>query len=571
MIEHMSVPTSIPELIATSCALGAADTGTLSPGERALVRKHAAAFPKTADLEWIASRIRSGHDPLGDAYCAIRTPAQRRPLGQTYTPQAIVRAMVAWADDRGAPVRVVDPGAGSGRYLLAAAQQFPEASLHGSDIDPLATLMLRAGVAVLGLADRTTVHLGDYRDLALGHVDGPTLFLGNPPYVRHHQIAPERKAWLLDTARRRGLKASGLAGLHVHFFLATAEHGRPGDYGAFITSAEWLDVNYGGLVRQLLLDGLGGESLHVLDATVAPFADATTTGAITCFTLGSKPESITVRRVADVSDLGRLDRGRAVSRERLAETHRWSVLTRVTPKLPSGYIELGELCRVHRGAVTGANKIWVHSDGGVDLPERVLFASVTKARELFGAGERLSSTRSLRRVIDLPVDLDVFDAAERKQVERFLRAAKKTEGPGGLHRLHQEGLVECRAARRRARPGHLHGTPTPRIRPQRRPGTAHQHRARALSAAGSRRHDARQSRGVLALRGLPGAGAGLCGRAHQVRAEGDGAPAHPESGDLEQRRFRCRRFRRRGGLRSAQRGRRRSGSSLPGQPDAGAP
>lgn len=425
MIEHMSVPTSIPELIATSCALGAADTGTLSPGERALVRKHAGAFPKTADLEWIASRIRSGHDPLGDAYCAIRTPAQRRPLGQTYTPQAIVRAMVAWADDRGAPVRVVDPGAGSGRYLLAAAQQFPEASLHGSDIDPLATLMLRAGVAVLGLADRTTVHLGDYRDLALGHVEGPTLFLGNPPYVRHHQIAPERKAWLLDTARRRGLKASGLAGLHVHFFLATAEHGRPGDYGAFITSAEWLDVNYGGLVRQLLLDGLGGESLHVLDATVAPFADATTTGAITCFTLGSKPESITVRRVADVSDLGRLDRGRAVSRERLAETHRWSVLTRVTPKLPSGYIELGELCRVHRGAVTGANKIWVHSDGGVDLPERVLFASVTKARELFGAGERLSSTRSLRRVIDLPVDLDVFDAAERKQVERFLRAAKR--------------------------------------------------------------------------------------------------------------------------------------------------
>jgi len=425
MIEHMSVPTSIPELIATACALGAADTGTLSPGERALVRKHAAAFPRTADLEWIASRIRSGHDPLGDAYCAIRTPAQRRPLGQTYTPQAIVRAMVAWADDRGAPVRVVDPGAGSGRYLLAAAQQFPEASLHGSDIDPLATLMLRAGVAVLGLANRTTVHLGDYRDLALGHVDGPTLFLGNPPYVRHHQIAPERKAWLLDTARRRGLKASGLAGLHVHFFLATAEHGRPGDYGAFITSAEWLDVNYGGLVRQLLLDGLGGESLHVLDATAAPFADATTTGAITCFTLGSKPESITVRRVADVSDLGRLDRGRAVSRERLAETHRWSVLTRVTPKLPSGYIELGELCRVHRGAVTGANKVWVHSDGGVDLPERVLFASVTKARELFGAGERLSSTRSLRRVIDLPVDLDVFDAAERKQVERFLRAAKK--------------------------------------------------------------------------------------------------------------------------------------------------
>ena len=115
------------------------------------------------------------------------------------------------------------------------------------------------------------------------------------------------------------MKASGLAGLHVHFFLATAEHGRRGDYGAFITSAEWMDVNYGNLVRELLLDGLGGESLHVLDPKAAPFVDATTTGAITCFKIGEKPESITVRRVEQVADLGRLDLGHPISRQRLAK------------------------------------------------------------------------------------------------------------------------------------------------------------------------------------------------------------------------------------------------------------
>ncbi len=387
----------------------------------------------------LAREIRQGRDPLGDAYVRLRSPQERRPLGQTYTPAEIVESMVSWANAQGTPTRIVDPGAGSGRYLLAAARRFPEAALVGADIDPLSTLMLRANIAAAGLTARATVVLGDYRALELPAIDGRTLFIGNPPYVRHHQIAPQWKTWLAATARRRGLKASGLAGLHVHFFLATAEHGRPGDYGTFITSAEWLDVNYGSLVRQLLLDGLGGESLHVLDPTAAPFADATTTGAITCFRLGEKPASIKVRKVQEVSALGRLDEGRSVSRRQLTEANRWSVLTRVTPKLPEGFVELGELCRVHRGTVTGANNVWVHRAGEIDLPRSVLFASVTRAHELFGAGERLAAADGLRRVIDLPVDLDVFDTAERKQIDRFLRAAKQ--------RKVQEGYV---AANRRA-------------------------------------------------------------------------------------------------------------------------
>lgn len=427
MISNMR---SIPDLVRLCAALGAEDVGELGSAERRLLDEHQGGLPEDV-IALARQMVSDGLDPLGDAYTRLLSPQERRPLGQTYTPSGIVESMVAWATDQGSPARIVDPGAGSGRYLLAAARALPDATLVGADIDPLSTLMLRANVAAAGLTDRATVVLGDYRALDLPAIDGRTLYIGNPPYVRHHQIASEWKDWLIATAKKRGLKASGLAGLHVHFFLATAEHGRPGDYGAFITSAEWLDVNYGSLVRQLLLDGLGGESLHVLDPKASPFADATTTGAITCFKLGEKPESITLRRVEEVSDLGRLATGHAVSRERLAEANRWSVLTRVTPKLPDGYIELGELCRVHRGTVTGANKIWVHRDGDIDLPESVLFASVTKARELFGAGERLAVADSLKRVIDLPVDLDVFDASERKLVDRFLRAAQKQKVQDG--------------------------------------------------------------------------------------------------------------------------------------------
>ena len=430
-LDDMNIRT-IPSLVALAAALGAEETGDLSAAERRLLDEQDQDAAPAAELVLRASSlIRRGEDPLGDAYCAIRSPGERRPLGQTYTPRPIIEAMLRWASDHGTPTRVVDPGAGSGRYLLAAGRRFPEAELHGSDVDPLATLMLRANLAAAGLAGRARIHLGDYRALALPEAEGPTLFIGNPPYVRHHQIAPEWKAWLLQTARRHGLHASALAGLHVHFFLATAEYGRRGDFGAFITSSEWLDVNYGALVRRLLLDELGGQSLHVLAPEAQPFSDATTTGAITCFRIGDTVLAMKVRRAESVSDLGRLAKGRSVSRQRLAETNRWSVLTRVTPALPEGHVELGELCRVHRGTVTGANAVWVRRDAHPDLPERVLFPSITRARELFGAGARLGSLDALRRVVDLPVDLDVFDAAERRQIDRFLREARARGVPEG--------------------------------------------------------------------------------------------------------------------------------------------
>jgi adenine-specific DNA-methyltransferase len=412
---------TLDALISATLQLGADAVDGWSPQEARL----AARTPHVPlPLEGIRDAITGGLDPLGDAYCRIRSTAERRSLGQAYTPLEIISSMVGWADSEVTPARIIDPGSGSGRFTVAAGRRFPHARLVAADVDPVATLMTRAVVAAAGLAERTTVLLRDYRALGQDRVEGPTLFIGNPPYVRHHQIGPEWKRWLTETARVRGHSASALAGLHAHFFLATAEQGSPGDTGVFVTSAEWLDVNYGRLVRELLLDGLGGLGVHVLDPDAMPFAGVLTTGVITTFRLGSRPKSVRLRRVKTISNLGALDGGRRISRQRLAEASRWTPLIRVTPKLPEGWVELGELCRVHRGTVTGANGVWVTKASETGLPPQVLFPTVTRARELFAVGATLTAAEHLRCVIDLPADLDELDAGTRKVIDRFLRHAR---------------------------------------------------------------------------------------------------------------------------------------------------
>ncbi len=432
------------ELVGLALGLGAADLGELAPAEAKRARD---AAPVRRSVVAEAKRaIALGEDPLGEAFGRLRSPAERRPLGATYTPTAIVAAMVASV--RSEPARVVDAGAGSGRFAVAAGRAFPRAEIVAVEVDPCASLLSRAHLVTAGLAARARVAFVDYRALHLPPATGATLFLGNPPYVRHHGIDARSKAWLTHEARALGLPASQLAGLHVHFFLATTLHARPGDSGVFVTSAEWLDVGYGSLVRRLLVGPLGLDSLLVVEPTALPFDDADTTAAIARFTVGSRSTSIRMRRVPDVAHLTPLDGGAAVSRASLETAARWSPLTRAAratsaaqaPSRSADVVELGELCRVHRGQVTGANAVWIAGEDGAELPPRLLFPSVTRARELFAAGPALVDGTHLRRVVDLPLDLDALSLspAERRAVDRFLAQARARGAHRGFIASHRK-------------------------------------------------------------------------------------------------------------------------------------
>jgi hypothetical protein len=489
-------------LAGAAVRLGAAQVAGWSEAEQRLA---AAACPGEGEIGHVRSRILAGEDPLGEAFCRLRGPAQRRPSGQTFTPAPVVRSMVGWAARTLAPARVVDPGTGSARFLVAAGRRWPDATLLGVETDPLAAMIGRATLAVAGMGGRADITLGDYRSLRLAPAGGPTLFLGNPPYVRHHQIPAGWKSWLRSAAAGQGLPASGLAGLHVHFFLATALHAVPGDAGVLVTAAEWLDVNYGSLVRSLLLGPLGGQSVHLLDPAVPAFTDAAATTAITCFRPGRRPAGLRLRRVARLADLGELRGGTAVPAPVLRAASRWTpLLSQAAPParaaagaagaaaeptgaagsagaaavtgaaavvagtagvlgtvgvsgtarfagpgaraaggarrggLPAGQVELGELCRVHRGQVTGANKVWVTAGNPAGLPGRFLFPAVTRASELFRAGGTLATAARLRSVIDLPADLSELAPAELALVTRFLAEAEAAGAAGSYIACHRQ-------------------------------------------------------------------------------------------------------------------------------------
>lgn len=311
--------------------LGATWTGgPLSVAERALITVAREVSPTSeAEQLLVAAAIRAGEDPLGATLIRTRSRVERRPMGAFYTPAEIVDPMLAWALRLG-PARLVDAGCGSGRFVAAAVRREPDLRVIAVDLDPMATLLTRATLAVLHARDPVVIQ-ADYTRLDLPALEGHTAWVSNPPYVRHHDLSPAAKAWASATGKRLGVRVSGLSGLHMHFFLATAIYARPGDVGCFVTSSEWLDVGYGSAVRRLLLDGLGGVGLDVLEPTAVPFEEVATTAVVVAFEVGATSKPLRLRRVADLAALDEVAKGAPVDRRQLHEAGRWMRLAAGRP------------------------------------------------------------------------------------------------------------------------------------------------------------------------------------------------------------------------------------------------
>lgn len=414
-------------LIAIARDLGAANYGGSLTGAEARLIKRASSRPKlrAKSLETIRDAIREGMDPLGCALCFLRPPSKRRGTGTFYTPHTIVAPMVEWILDK-KPSRVVDAGCGSGRFTQRVLLAKPSALLIAVDSDPMATLMTRALFAAFKAKNAVALNT-NYTTLALDSHDGRSGYISNPPYVRHHGLSGAAKRRADSIATRLGHSISGLAGLHAHFILATANLAKKGDVGAFVTSSEWLDTNYGSIVRELMLNGLGGKGIHAVVPEATPFSDAMTTAAITYFEIGSEPSEIAFSLSKSTDAIRRLEHGsHIVSTTILRSRNRWSHLLHSATQADelTSRPTLGSIARVHRGQATGANAFFVLTRGKAkELGlERFCRPVISKAEEILHSGGTVRDRSELSVLLEVPSGIDL---KAHPALRRYLRLGEK--------------------------------------------------------------------------------------------------------------------------------------------------
>ena len=386
-------------------------------------------------------------------------------------------------------------------------------------------------LAAAGLAGRVAVEVADYRWRAPRPPDRRPDALPRQPALR--PPPPDRRG-LEGVARADGAgpRPGGQpAGRAARPLLPRDGGARAaGDRGAFITAAEWLDVNYGaprarapaGRARRRGASTSSSRPRRP-STTPRPPRPSPASGP------AAEPRSIRVRRVATSRRLGRSRAASPCRAERLREARRWSPLTRAARAVPEGYVELGELVSRAPRRRSPAEPD-VGRAAGRDRPagRGALPVRHARAGALRCGPALLGRPRHLRRVIDLPADLDVSRRTSAALIERFLAG----RGGDGAH----EGYIARRAATRGGRwaCGRRRRSSPPTWRAGRRRSSATwPARATSTSRTASTRASRFPTRRSTRLAASPARERErarwphLRGRAHQVRAARDGAAPDP--------------------------------------------
>jgi adenine-specific DNA methylase len=432
-------------LLRAAIDLGARSIRGRSSKEDALVTM-ALSAPKTdkATLKVIERAIATLEDPLGCVWSGLRERIQRRKVGSFYTPRELAKPMITWLLKHGAE-RIVDVACGSGRFAAEVATTNSQVKIVAVDSDPVATLLTRATLNVLGATQAKVVN-GDFLTTQLPGFSGKTGFVSNPPYVRFQELSKKLKAIGQAMARDLDHEISGLSGLHAYFFLSVAQCSKDGDIGCFLTSAEWTENSYGQIVRDLLLNGLGGESVRIVDPKIYAFSGVRTTASIACFRAGSAATGLLIGQVATIGEEDDLDSRDSMTfydREFLAKQRDWKRARR--EQAAGEHMEngptIGDLFRVSRGTATGANKFFVRSqtDAQEIGLEKLAVPVLSSARELPRERRELRESDVHKVLITVPRTLD---RKKHPALDRYLRLGEK---PG------DDGKVICERTLTRTR------------------------------------------------------------------------------------------------------------------------
>lgn len=293
----------------------------------------------------------------------------KKDLGRFDTPLPLAIALVRWAVTGDDP-RVIDPCFGGCVFLKAIVARLQELGLHnlagrvfGTDIDEGAHDALEAngfgGALHLGRMDFLTTTLATFG------VDGFSAVVGNPPYVRYHNLDLELRAVAAEIPGRLGVDLPRSASYWAYFVLHGATLLRPGGSLAFVLPGAFLHSDYSSAIHQYLRLSFERIIVAALDERLFPEADESTV-LLLASGYGRRHRSYEFYRLHSLTDVENwLVRGDAprCTRSDLKPSF-WQLYECL--KTHPEVVRLTDLVKLRIGVVTGANDVFVVSNESLD-------------------------------------------------------------------------------------------------------------------------------------------------------------------------------------------------------------
>lgn len=320
----------------------------------------------------------------GDADQQFESP-HCKDLGAYYTPDEVVRWLVAWSTSGNSNAYVLDPACGDGRFLEGLTRAV------GVDVDPAAVARAERR------APRARLVREDFFSWALHSQERFDAVLGNPPFIRYQRFTGRERAQALKLCALNGVELSALSSSWAPFIVGACSLLRSGGRAAFVVPAEIGYAVYARPVLQFLMATFGRVEVVAVREKLFPEL------AEDCWLLRASDAGATTNCL-HFARVDRFRENRAPEFESVSASELKMWQWRLRPLLleqhfrelyheaanTAGIARLGELAKLGIGYVTGANSFFHLRPSEVErmaIPRELLRVAVRSNRDLTGLAD----------------------------------------------------------------------------------------------------------------------------------------------------------------------------------------
>ena len=320
-------------------------------------------------------------------YSKLISLEHRKKYAQFFTPYQLASLMADWLLGNQNLITVLEPAFGLGVFSRALLSKKSDLSIKGFDIDER---IFAEAKEIFNDNYYVDFYLEDYmfNDWS-NKYDG---IICNPPYFKFHDY--DNKTILNEIENRLKIKLNGFTNLYTLFLLKSIYQLKPNGRLAYIIPSEFLNSDYGKLVKSALIKNKVLRHIVVFDFEENVFDDALTTACILLCSNDKNNQTVKFSTIKTIDDLELVKTyiseypinslgGSTFNVSELEPEVKWRKYYQEQNGIRyKNLIPFSSVAKVVRGIATGANEYFTFSKSKANqygIDEKYLLPCICKA------------------------------------------------------------------------------------------------------------------------------------------------------------------------------------------------
>jgi adenine-specific DNA-methyltransferase len=352
--------------------------------------------------------------------------SHRKKFAQFFTPEPIAKIMIDWVLDKPDVQTLLEPAFGLGVFSRLILEQKKDIDITSFDVDPIIF-----EIAKQNFENYSNINyfLEDY--LFNDWNNKYDAVICNPPYFKFHDY--ENKKTLEEINKRLKINLSGFTNVYTLFLLKSIYQLKEGGRAAYIIPSEFLNSDYGKLVKEYLLKSQTLKHIVLFDFKENIFDDALTTSAII---LLEKSEFTNKISFSNIRNLAELDAYPSVptykyEAEELNPTIKWrTYYNEQNSEKYRDLIPFRNVAKVVRGIATGSNEYFTFNQSKAKkhkISNDCLLPCITKSKDVTSP---FFTEEKFKNLVKKDANVYLLDACVNKtdiNIQKYIKIGEERE------------------------------------------------------------------------------------------------------------------------------------------------